>query len=200
MASTQRPQDLTSKARIRYTALELYAEHGEDGTPMRRIASAAGVTVGLVVHHFGTKDGLREAIEEHVVELFVEAIASAPSAGSAADVVRARDEAVTAMLADHPDVVGYLRRALLGLDGQGARLLERLTDLSTEQVNRAREAGLASTHHSDSSQVIRMMTRQLGQLFLQPMIDSMWTHLDKDPSAAGKPVLTVRVDDPAPAG
>lgn len=195
MTSTQTAQTPTSKARIRNEALELYAQHGEDGTSMRRIASAAGVTVGLVVHHFGTKDGLREAIELHVVELFVEAIESAPSAGGAADAVRARDEAVSAMLASNPAVVGYLRRALLGLDGQGAGLLERLTDLSAEQVARAREAGLASTHHSDSSQVIRMMTRQLGQLFLQPMIDSMWTQLAGDPSA--KPVLTVRVDEPA---
>lgn len=42
---------------------------------MRSIAEAAGVTVGLVVHHFGTKDGLRAPLERRIVELFAEAIA-----------------------------------------------------------------------------------------------------------------------------
>ena len=55
-------QDLTAKARIRNAALDLYAANGEDGTSLRTVATAAGVTVGLVVHHYGTKDGLREAV------------------------------------------------------------------------------------------------------------------------------------------
>lgn len=33
---------------------------------VRAIASAAGVSPGLVNHHFGSKDGLREACDEHV--------------------------------------------------------------------------------------------------------------------------------------
>lgn len=40
--------DLTAKARIRNTALDLYATHGEDRISLRAIASEAGVAVGLV--------------------------------------------------------------------------------------------------------------------------------------------------------
>ena len=71
-------RDLTAKARIRNAALELFAQFGEEGTSMRRIAEGAGVTVGLIVHHFGTKARLREEVELHIVDLFTEAIASVP--------------------------------------------------------------------------------------------------------------------------
>lgn len=44
------------------------------------------------------------------------------------------------------------------------------------------------------------MTRQLGQLLLQPMIDEMWTPLEgRGASADDKPVLVVRVEDAPPS-
>ena len=61
-------EDLTAKARIRNAALDLYAERGEDRVSMRAVAAAAGVAVGLVQHHFKTKDGLRVAVEQLVGE------------------------------------------------------------------------------------------------------------------------------------
>lgn len=197
MAEPAGPQEPTAKMRIRNAALDLYAARGEDGTSMRRTADAAGVTVGLVVHHFGTKDRLREAVEEHVVDLFAEAIASVPDEGGARAVAGARDEAVMQMLAAHPSVVGYLRRAVLGLSGRRSDLLRRLTNLTVEQVAHSREAGLASRDERDSHQVIRVMTRQLGQLLLQPMIDAMWSQLEESESLEPKPVLVVRVDKPS---
>jgi AcrR family transcriptional regulator len=66
----QRPiEDLTARARILDAALEQFAEHGFAGATMKRIADAAGVSVGLVQHHFGTKAGLRQACDDAVVEV-----------------------------------------------------------------------------------------------------------------------------------
>uniref|UniRef100_A0AC61U8S1 TetR/AcrR family transcriptional regulator helix-turn-helix transcriptional regulator n=1 Tax=Janibacter limosus TaxID=53458 RepID=A0AC61U8S1_9MICO len=104
---------------------------------MRRVAADAGVTVGLVVHHFGTKERLREEVETYVVDRFGAAIRSVPVRGSAGDVARGRDEAVATMLATEPDLVTYLRRALLGLSGPDDHLLRRLTELAAEEVARA---------------------------------------------------------------
>jgi TetR/AcrR family transcriptional regulator, regulator of cefoperazone and chloramphenicol sensitivity len=75
----------------------------------------------------------------------------------------------------------------------GGRLLERLTELARREVTQLRATGFASTTRSESSQVIDVMVRQLGHLFLQPMIDAMWRQL-AEPGAtdAGKPVLEVR--------
>jgi AcrR family transcriptional regulator len=185
--------DLTAKARIRNAAMDLYAEYGEDHTSMREIAAAAGVTVGLLVHHFGTKDRLRDTVEQLVVDYFAQAIAQTPVTGTPAEIGAARDEAVAEMLTANPAVVNYLRRAVLNPNASGGRLLERLTELARREVTQLRATGVASTTRPESSQVIGVMVRQLGHLFLQPMIDAMWHQL-AEPGAtdADKPILEVR--------
>jgi AcrR family transcriptional regulator len=62
----ERPDDLTARARIRDAALEHFAEHGYERTTIRDIARAAGVSPGLLRHHFGSKEDLRDACDEHV--------------------------------------------------------------------------------------------------------------------------------------
>lgn len=187
-------RDLTARARIRNTALTRFANTGVEGASMRRIAADAGVTVGLVVHHFGTKERLREEVETYVVDQFAEAIASVPVEGLARDVARERDRAVAEMLAQQPDVVTYVRRAVLGLSGPDDDLLRRLAELAAEEVARARAYGVADTDRRDSIQTIRTMTRQLGQLLLQPMVDSMWEQFGGDDLDPDKPTLVVRVE------
>lgn len=62
----RRDEDLTARAKIRDAAIELFAEAGYRGTSIRDVARAAGVSGGLVQHHFGSKEGLRSACDEHV--------------------------------------------------------------------------------------------------------------------------------------
>jgi AcrR family transcriptional regulator len=190
--------DLTAKARIRNAALELFAAHGESGVSLRAVAARAGVTVGLVQHHFKTKEGLRSAVEQQVVEYHAQAIARVPDDGPPAEVAARRDASVREMLSAHPAVVDYLRRSFL--DPAGSQLLIRLTELGRSEVVRLRAANLASTERSESDQVIAMMVRQLGSLFLQPLVDAMWVHLrGPDAPSEEKPALTVRSEpDPAP--
>jgi AcrR family transcriptional regulator len=186
-------EDLTAKARIRNAAMDPYAEYGEDHTSMRAIAAAAGVTVGLLVHHFGTKDRLRDAVDQLVVDHFAQAIAQVPVTGTPAEIGAARDAAVQEMLAANPAVVNYLRRTVLNPSPTGGSLLERLTELARREVSQLRATGFASTTRSESSQVIGVVVRHFGHLFLQPMIDAMWRQL-AEPGAtdADKPILEVR--------
>ena len=62
------PSDLTARARIRDAAITLFAEEGIEGATIREIAQAAGVSSGLLRHHFGSKEGLRDACDEFVTE------------------------------------------------------------------------------------------------------------------------------------
>jgi AcrR family transcriptional regulator len=62
-----RSADLTAAARIREAAIAQFGEHGF-GVGLRAIAEAAGVSAGLVIHHFGSKDGLRRACDDYVAE------------------------------------------------------------------------------------------------------------------------------------
>ena len=63
--------DLTAVARIRDAAIEQVGEHGFS-VGLRAIAQAAGVSAALVIHHFGSKDGLLQACDDHILEVIRE--------------------------------------------------------------------------------------------------------------------------------
>ncbi|MBV2364473.1 TetR/AcrR family transcriptional regulator [Streptomonospora nanhaiensis] len=68
--ATEQPapaEDLTGRARIRDAALRVFAEQGVKGATVQLIAAAAGVSTGLIRHHFGSKDGLRRACDEYAI-------------------------------------------------------------------------------------------------------------------------------------
>jgi AcrR family transcriptional regulator len=62
-----RSADLTAAARIRDAAIGQFAQHGF-AVGLRTIAEAAGVSAALVIHHFGSKEGLRKACDDYVAE------------------------------------------------------------------------------------------------------------------------------------
>jgi len=63
-------EDLTALARIRAAALNRFGTGGFAATSVRVIASDAGVSPALVLHHFGSKDGLRQACNEYAFTFF----------------------------------------------------------------------------------------------------------------------------------
>lgn len=71
MTRDRRSADLTTRARIRDAAILRFARDGFD-VGLRQIAEDAGVSAALIVHHFGSKDGLRAECDEHVLALIRE--------------------------------------------------------------------------------------------------------------------------------
>jgi AcrR family transcriptional regulator len=65
-------QDRTARARIRDAALVRFAADGVAGTSLKAIAADVGVSPPLVIHHFGSKEGLRIACDEYVVAMIRE--------------------------------------------------------------------------------------------------------------------------------
>jgi AcrR family transcriptional regulator len=61
--------DLTARARIREAALKRFAEQGYERATIREIAKTAGVSPGLLRHHYGSKDDLRQACDHYVFEM-----------------------------------------------------------------------------------------------------------------------------------
>jgi AcrR family transcriptional regulator len=52
-----------AKARIRNSTLDLYVAGGGSSISITAVPEAAGAAPGLVVHHYGSKEGLRRAVE-----------------------------------------------------------------------------------------------------------------------------------------
>ena len=59
--------DLTAVARIRDAAIDQVGQHGFS-VGLRAIAQAAGVSAALVIHHFGSKEGLLRACDDYIAE------------------------------------------------------------------------------------------------------------------------------------
>ncbi len=112
--------DLTAKARIRDAALRLFADEGPARVSMQAIARAAGVSPALVVHHFGSKDGLRRACDDHVVSL------ARGRPGGPADAASRDTAGLEAMLAQAGPARTYLARALLDGTPAAADLFDDL--------------------------------------------------------------------------
>jgi AcrR family transcriptional regulator len=64
--------DRTAVARIRDAAIDQWGQRGFN-VGLRSIADAASVSAALVIHHFGSKDGLREACDDYIAEEIREA-------------------------------------------------------------------------------------------------------------------------------
>jgi AcrR family transcriptional regulator len=186
--------DLTAKARIRNAALDLYARAGEERVSLRAVAAEAGVTLGLVQHHFKSKAGLHDAVDQLVVDYFAGALREVGAINDPGEHVAARDTAVRRMLEQNPTVVNYVRRAILDPSTEQMHLLDVLVDLTRREGSALRDAHLASSQRRLSGQVVSVLVRQMGELLLQPMVDAVWQRV-AEPDDPDKPTLTIRVAD-----
>jgi hypothetical protein len=120
-------------------------------------------------------------------------LAEVGTEGRASEVVAARDEAVRQMLRDNPSVVNYVRRAILDPSHERLHLLDVLVDLTRREVGALRKTGRASTRRRESTQIVAVLVRQMGELLLQPMVDAIWDRVAQ-PGEGTKPRLQVFVE------
>jgi AcrR family transcriptional regulator len=162
--------DLTTKARIREAALQLFAEHGVAATTVRAIATLADVSPGLVIHHFGSKEGLRRTVDDLVISRITLALGEVPLDRPGADVVDQRAEVLAAVLRPQPAVFQYLARALSEPTEGAAELFRRL--FRTARADRALEdAGLIRGDSDPFWRAVQQLVLIVGPLLLQPSIE-----------------------------
>ncbi|MGO4753574.1 TetR/AcrR family transcriptional regulator [Streptomyces sp. 2MCAF27] len=142
--------DLTGRARLREAALELFAERGFEATSTRAVAAAAGLSPALVTRHFGSKQGLRAAVDEYVLGRIGEALGGLDAEGADGGALMASLGEVSARLfgAD-PVLRGYLRQALLEDSEASAALFGRLLRGARGELERLREASGKSPQGAD---------------------------------------------------
>ena len=123
-AGERSAEDLTARARIRDAALRLFAERGLDGATIRDIARAAGVSGGLVRHHFGSKDDLRAACDSYALDQIMRIKEQAVLEGQLAN--------PAFMSAAHPTVLltlRYLARSLVDGSPAAAAMFDEMVAL-----------------------------------------------------------------------
>ena len=163
------------RGRLIETALRLFAERGFDSVTIRDLASAADVSVGLINHHFGSKDGLRAAVDDHFIRQFEEALAFEPE-GQAAGPVTTEAYALTVdqWIGRHqdtwPDTVNYFRRALLEESDWGYALFARFYGIVQRSITQMDAENRVSPEVDRLWLPFLMMFLELGTLLLDPYI------------------------------
>ncbi|HTQ20208.1 TetR/AcrR family transcriptional regulator [Mycobacterium sp.] len=130
-----RSADLTATARIRDAAIEQFGQHGF-GVGLRTIAEAAGVSAALVIHHFGSKDGLRKACDDFVAEEI---------RTSKSEAIRSNDPATwfaqLAEIESFAPLMAYLVRSLHSGGDLATMLWNRMIDNAYEYLEEGVRAG-----------------------------------------------------------
>lgn len=121
--------DLTAKARIREAALELFAADGVAGTSMRSIAARARVSPSLVVHHYGSKAKLREAVDHAVVDAFADTLTAIDARGTPQDIADRLEAAVSGLIGGDRHLRDYLAASLSDAGPASLRLFDALMDV-----------------------------------------------------------------------
>lgn len=132
-----------TRARIIEAAFALFVEKGFAATSMRAIAEGSEVTKSLIHHHFGSKEGLWEAVKDHSFAIYAEEQAAELQQASSADAQLLRDGVVKYFhyLRDNPAVVRLLAWSHIEGDASCGRMDAELMRLGAERIRQAQAAG-----------------------------------------------------------
>lgn len=172
--SADDPGDLTARATIREAALRLFSDRDPDAVTVRQIAAEAGVSPALVIHHFGSKAGLRTAVDEHVAHAFERVIDALE--GDLADELAGQGsgslaEAFVAAFPADSAVPAYLRRLLLSNDPTGDAVFTRWFELTERLLTGLEAAGVARPSQDRRVRAAFLLVNDLAALLLARQIE-----------------------------
>lgn len=175
--------DRTAIARIRDAAITEFAANGVDGTSIRTIASTAGVSPGLVIHHFGSKEDLRVACDEHVAGIIRDVKGGAMASGGAFDVT-----AAFRTVGEIP-AARYLARTLVDGSPHVAELVDEIVADAVKYVAIGVESGMIKPSNHEYERAALLTIWGLGALVLHEHLERLigvdiTADLSRDPKAA----------------
>jgi AcrR family transcriptional regulator len=175
MSSVSDARDLTARSNIRNAALRMFAERGHDAVTVREIAAAAGVSPALVLHHFGSKDGLQAAVDAHAAESFdavfaefngedlAQMLASGDSTSSVA-------ESFARAFPHGSPLPAYLRRLLLSNDPAGAAIFGRWYAVTRRMLDAMVDLGAVAPSEDPAVQAAFLLVNDLAVILLRNQI------------------------------
>ena len=152
--------DLTGRARLRDAAIEGFAAQGF-GESLRAIAARAGVTAGLVRHHFGSKENLRAECDATVLDRYrklkVDSLNAEPSV-MFSQLPSSREGGI---------LMVYILRSVRDGGAAGRAFLENLVAEGLEFSADAVARGLVVPSRNEEARVRHLVRQSVGALIVQ---------------------------------
>ena len=160
--------DRSTRARIRDAAVACFSEMGVTSTTVRQIAERAGVSAGLVIHHFGSKERLRVACDSFVAAYIRTRKSAAMRAGPGIDPLAAlRAEA------GGPPIQRYLARTLAEGTPQVAALVDEMVADAERYLAEAAEQGVMRPTDHPRGVAAVLVLWSLGALVLHEHVERL---------------------------
>ena len=166
---TVQGSDLSARAKIREAALGLFGSSGF-GVSLRTVAQAAGVSPGLVIHHFGSKDGLRAAVDASVLALFLEQLEILRRDLPADRLARAMADIFSEVLGTSPEIRQYLRRCLLDETPAGTTIFDEVVAATRRGLALLEHAGGIRADSDPEWRPFQVLSVILGPLLMEPVV------------------------------
>ena len=154
-----------TQERIIDAALEGFAGDGVAATSIRDVASAAGVSPGLIQHYFPSKAALRSAVDEHVKEVAREALGVHEFEG---DVIDDLAERLTALVAENFVALRYVARGVAEKDAAALSIFDTLTQLCRDQLAELQRRGMLRPDLDLDWAALHTVLINLGTVIMEP--------------------------------
>lgn len=128
-------EERTAAARIRDAAIEQFGQHGFN-VSVRTIADAAGVSAALVIHHFGSKNNLRAACDDHIAEEIRSGKSATISSGDPATWL-----AEMSRIESYAPIIAYLVRSMQSGSDLAKMLWRKMIDDTRTYLDEGVRAG-----------------------------------------------------------
>jgi TetR/AcrR family transcriptional regulator, regulator of cefoperazone and chloramphenicol sensitivity len=141
-------------------ARELFTRNGIEASSLRAVAAHAGVAPSLIIYHFGSKQGLCEAVDAELVKRFAAAYASQEPS------LVGRSRALKELMLVAPELLTYLGRAL-GEGGEATTgLVQRIMAAGLQDVRALKKANIVESDVDEEWFVLHHLLLLLGPLML----------------------------------
>ncbi len=151
---------LSTAERIRDVAVARFARDGFS-VGLRTIAADAGVTAGLVVHHFGSKEALRQACDTYVLGIIRSEKMRAATSGSAAGML-----AQLAEIEQYGPLALYAVRSMQAGGELATAFVEHMVSDAEEYLAAGVEAGTIRPSRDPAGRARYLTFQGMGSLLL----------------------------------
>lgn len=162
--------DLTAAALIRESAMRLFAERGTTGVSIRDVAADAGVSPSLVMHHYGSKERLKAAVDERATQALTELIAGFNDAGPGELSAMSFASAFAERFGEDSAVVPYLRRLLIDGGPPAKALFRTLFDATLAMMAALEAAGVAKPATDAAVRAALLLVNDLAVMVLRDQV------------------------------
>lgn len=162
--------------------LKLFAERGFAAASVRDLAAEAGVSLGLVRAHFGSKDGLRRAVDAHALEAVRELYDTILEGESLLSLETAVRVAVDWVALNRP-VMTYVRTALFERTAGSQALFDQVFRTMRHFVDAAAARGGLQTGVDRDMAALFLLYDFVGPALVAPFVGKVFDKAPFHPSS-----------------